>query len=254
MRTRFELGLGVLSLLAVSSLVPAQDYLLPNGPGKAEVVGACESCHGVMTIVHAGKRSPRQWNDILQQMIKLGLSIGAVQRESIYSYLNTHLGQAADYIPPPQVRARGPGVTLALQAAEAAETACQADGQQVTTLVVDSADATVVLLTGDDISPLSQAVAASEAATVLKFKEPSGLVMKRLQSDPTLLPEIENDPEIGKVFPGGLPIVVNGGELIGAIAVSGALGRAATDEMCARAGLERIASRLRHWPAGPTHP
>jgi uncharacterized protein GlcG (DUF336 family) len=254
LRTRFEIGLGMLSLLAVSRLVPAQDYLLPNGPGKAELVGACESCHGVMTIVHAGRRSPRQWNDILQQMIRLGLSIGAGQQESIYSYLTSHFGQAADSIPPVEVRALGPGVTLALKAAEAAEKACQADGRQVTTLVVDSADAPVVLLTGDGLSPITQAVAASKVATVLKFKQPSRLVMKQVRSDPTLVSETENDPEIGKVLAGGLPIIVNGDELIGAIAVAGALGRADGDEMCAEAGLERIASQLRHWPVGPTHP
>ena len=245
MRTRFEVRLGVLSLLAVSRLVPAQDYLLPNGPGKAEVVGACESCHGVMTIVHAGKRSPRQWNDILRQMTRFGLSIDAERQQSIDSYLNTHFGQAADFIPPLQAHARGPDATLALKAAEAAEKACEADGQEVTTLVVDSADTTVVLLTGDGISPITQAVAASEVAAVLEFKEPSGLVMKQLQTDPTLVREIESDPEISTVLPGGLPIL-DGDVLIGAIAVSGASGRAATDEMCARAGLQRIASRLRH--------
>ena len=254
LRTRLAFIVSVLSLLAASTGVLAQDYLLPNAPGKAEVIGACESCHGPMAIVHFGKRSPRQWNDIMRKMIGLGLSISADRRKSIISYLNTYFGQAMDFVQPPELRARGPGVDLALEAAETAEKTCQAKGQQVTTLVADSAGTTLVLLTGNGISPTTQAVAATKVATVLKFKESSGGVMERLNGDPALEAEIKNDPEIGKVLPGGLPIMVNGNELIGAIAVSGALGGADTDTICARAGLERIASQLRQWPVGLKQP
>jgi uncharacterized protein GlcG (DUF336 family) len=242
--------LSVLSLPAVPTNILAQDYLLPSAPGKAEVIGACESCHGVMTIVHAGKRSPRQWDDIMREMARHGMAITDDQTKSIVAYLNAYFGEAMDFVRPPEPRARGPGVDLALEAAEAAEKACQANGRQVTTLVVDSAGTTIVLLTGNGISPITQAAAAAQAATVLKFKEPSSAVMRHVSSDPALAAEIRNDPEIGEVLPGGLPITVNG-EIIGAIAVSGAVGQADRDEICARAGLERIASRLRHWPVGP---
>ena len=254
LRTRLALVLSVLSLLAAPTDVLAQNYLLPNAPGKAEVVGACESCHGVMTIVHAGKRSPRQWDNIMQEMARQGMAITDDQGKSIVSFLNTYFGQAMDFVRPPEPRAPGPGMDLALEAAETAEKACQANGRQVTTLVVDSAGTTIVLLTGNGISPITQAVAATKVATVLKFKKPSGVVMRHLNGDPALVAEIKSDPEIGEVLPGGLPITVNGDEIIGAIAVSGALGRADTDEVCARAGLERIASRLRQWPVGPKQP
>jgi uncharacterized protein GlcG (DUF336 family) len=254
LRARLVFVLSVLSLLAAPTDVLAQDYLLPNDPGKAELIGACESCHGVMTIVHAGKRSPRQWDDIMREMARQGMAISDDQRKAIVRYLNVHFGQAMDFVRSPEPRARGPGVDLALEAAETAEKACEANGQEVTTLVVDSAGTTIVLLTGNGISPITQAVAATKVATVLKFKEPSGAVMKRLSADPALVAEIKKDPEIGEVLPGGLPIMVNGDEIIGAIAVSGALGPADTDESCARAGLERIASRLRRWPVGLKQP
>ena len=248
MRTRLALVLSVLWLPAAPTDVLAQNYLLPNAPGKAEVIGACESCHGVMTIVHAGKRSPRQWDDIMVDMTRRGMAVTDGQKKSIVSYLNAYFGQAMDYVRLPEPRARGPGVDLALEAAEAAQKACQAHGRQVTTLIVDSARTTVVLLTGNGISPITQAVAASKAAAVLKFKEPSRVVMKHLNGNPALAAEIKDDPEIGEVLPGGLPITVNGDEIIGAIAVAGASGQADADEACARAGLERIASRLRQWP------
>jgi uncharacterized protein GlcG (DUF336 family) len=250
LRTRLALFL-VLSLLAARTVVFAQNYLLPNAPGKAELIGACESCHGVMTIVHAGKRSPRQWDDIMREMARQGMAITDDQGKTIVSYLNSYFGQTMDFFRAPEPRARGPALDLALEAAEAAEKACQADGRQVTTLVVDSAGTPIVLLTGNGISPITQAVAATEVATVLKFKQPSGVVMRHLNDDPALAAEVKNDPKIGEVLPGGLPITVNGNEIIGAIAVSGALGQADKDEVCARAGLERIASRLRQWSGGP---
>ena len=190
----------------------------------------------------------------MREMARQGMAITDDQGKSIVSFLNTYFGQAMDFVRPPEPRARGLGIDLALEAAETAEKACQANGRQVTTLVVDSAGTTIVLLTGNGISPITQAVAATKVATVLKFKEPSGVIMRHLNGDAALVAEIKSDPEIGEVLPGGLPITVNGDEIIGAIAVSGALGHADADEICARAGLERIASRLRQWPVGPKQP
>jgi len=67
--------------------------------------------------------------------------------------------------------------------------------------------------------------------------------MERLNSNPALAAQLKNDPEIGEVRQGGLPISIKG-ELIGAIAVAGAFGPANTDEICAQAGLDRIAAKL----------
>lgn len=221
----------------------AQDYLLPNAPGKTVVIGACETCHGVMTVV-THKRSPHQWDQVIRQMIGIGASISEDQKKSVTAYLNTYFGQSKDYVPQPApLRGPGPGILLALEAATTAQEFCRTEGHQVTTLVVDSVGTPIVLLMGDGVSTITQAIAATKTATVLRFKQSSGVVMKRLDSDPVLVALTKNDPEIGEVRQGGLPIVRRG-ELVGAIAVAGAFGPADTDEKCAQAGLDRIASRL----------
>ena len=232
-----------LAVLFTPLRVGAQEYLLPGGPGKHEITTSCESCHGVMAVV-LHKRSPQQWDVIIKQMRALGASLTDPQAQTVLAYLNKNFGQPKDFIPQPMpLRGRGPGVALALEAAQTAQEACRAKGAQVSTLVADSGGTPVVLLTGDGVPPIMNMIAATKTATVLKFKVSSGEVMKRLESDPALAAQIKNDPEIGEVRQGGLPIVV-GNELIGAIAVAGAFGPADTDEICARAGLDRIASRL----------
>jgi uncharacterized protein GlcG (DUF336 family) len=245
---RSHLGLllvvSVLTAFAVSRSALAQNYLLPNAPGKAVIMNNCERCHSAVAILH--KRSPRQWNEIIGQMIARGANVNDQQRRVILAYLDKYFVQANDYVPQPRPRrASGPGLTLALEAAKAAEKFCENEGHQVAVEVADSAGATIVLLTGNGIPLITQADARSEAATVLRFKEASGLVAKRMETDPTLAAEARDDPEIGgKVFQGGVPIIVNG-ELIGAIAVSGSTGPAGGDAICARAGLKRIQAGLR---------
>jgi uncharacterized protein GlcG (DUF336 family) len=250
---RFMSIVGILWLLAAPARVPAQDHLLPDAPNKTAVAAACESCHGIITVIEH-KRSPQQWDDIMREMAQQGMVINDDQRKSIVSYLNAYFGQAKEFVPRPSpIRGVGPGWALALEAAEAAQKACRLpEGRGPTVRVVDSAGTTIVLLTGDGVSPITLLNSAIKAATVLRFKEPSGLVMTRLDGDPVLADEIRNDPSIGMVLQGGVPIMVNGDELIGAIAVSGASGPADKDEICARAGLDRIrpgldrvASRLR---------
>jgi uncharacterized protein GlcG (DUF336 family) len=178
-------------------------------------------------------------------MIAMGAQVDEEQRNVMLAYLNANFGQQKDFIPPPEpLHGRGPGFALALEAAETAQETCRARGYRVSTLVVDSVGSTIVLLTGDGADSVTNAIAATKTATVLKYKVSSGVVMKRMESDPVLAAEAKNDPAIGEVRQGGLPITV-GRELIGAIAVSGDLGPVDKDEVCARAGLDRIASRLR---------
>jgi uncharacterized protein GlcG (DUF336 family) len=229
-----------LASLAVPRSVGAQNYLLPNAPGKAVLMNTCELCHGpIMFLQH--KRSPRQWNEVVGQMITQHATLNDQQRRVILAYLDKYLGQAKDYVPQPApLRGPGPGLTLALEAAEGTEQLCENKyHQEPTVIVVDSGGNTIVLLTGDRVPLVTQADARSKAATVLRFKEPSGAVMKRMNTDPALVAETRDDPEIGMVLQGGLPITVNG-ELVGAIAVSGTFGPAEADEICARAGLNRI--------------
>jgi uncharacterized protein GlcG (DUF336 family) len=234
--------LSVVAFLGMSRSALAQNYLLPDAPGRAVVLERCEVCHGPVLILH--KRSPNQWNEVVGQMITQGANVTDGDRKVILAYLDKYFGQAKDYVPrPAPLRAPGPGLTLALQAAEGAEQFCENEGHQVTVLVADSGGNTIVLLTGNRLPLVTQADAASKAATVLRFKESSGAVMKRMETDPALVAETRDDPEIGEVLQGGLPITVRG-EIIGAIAVSGAFGPSVADEVCARAGLKRIQAGL----------
>jgi uncharacterized protein GlcG (DUF336 family) len=240
----------IVPLMAAASIVQAQDYLLPDAPGKAEVTGACETCHGIIEVIKH-KRSPRQWSQIVQQMIVQGAALSDTQRKDVIAYLNAEVGQPNDYIPEaPPLRGVGPGLALALQAAEGAQEACRAKGREVTTLVVDAAGVPIVLLTGDGVKPITQSDAASKVATVLRYKEPSGVVMKRMNKDPVLVAETRNDPQIGEVLDGGLPIIVSGNRIIGAIAVSGAFGPADFDDYCAQAGIDRIRAGLAKLASG----
>ncbi|MGB6309331.1 MAG: heme-binding protein [Steroidobacteraceae bacterium] len=234
----------LLLMMSLSTTAFAQDYLLPNAPGKKELTTSCEICHGIEAIVKH-RRSAHQWDDMVNLMIQRGAPVTEEQKKVMLTYLKTYFVQDRDYIPiPSPYRGRGPGLALALEAAETAQKTCHDMGLKTTALVVDVLGNPIVLLTGDGMQPMNAAIDATKVAAVLRYKEPSGVTMKRMDSDPELVEEVRNDPAIGQVLQGGLPIVANG-ELIGAIALSGAQGPADTDEKCAKAGLAKIASRLR---------
>lgn len=244
MRNRLTVIAQYLAMLSISTSVFAQDYLLPDAPGKKELTQSCEICHGIEAIVKH-RRSPHQWDDMVNLMIWRGAPVTDEQKQVMLTYLKTYFAQERDYVPiPPPYRGRGPGYALAKEAAEAAQKTCHDMGLKTTTLVVDVLGNPIVLLVEDGMQPINAAIAATKVAAVLKYKEPSGVTMKRMNSDPELVEEVRNDPAIGQVLQGGLPIVVKG-ELVGAIALSGAAGPADTDEKCAKAGLDKIASRLR---------
>jgi uncharacterized protein GlcG (DUF336 family) len=136
----------------------------------------------------------------------------------------------------------GPSMALALEAVETAQAACQAKGYRVTALVMDQKGVLVALLSGDNASYRTPELAGSKAATVVKYKVASGVIQKRADTEPALVEELKADPKIGAAHQGGLPIMA-GGEMIGAIAVSGAAG-GQNDEACAKAGLDKISARL----------
>jgi uncharacterized protein GlcG (DUF336 family) len=136
----------------------------------------------------------------------------------------------------------GPPLTLALEAVQTAEATCHAKGYNVTALIVDYHGALIALLSGDGASYMTPDFAAYKAATVMKFRVASRVVSDRADHDPALVAELKADPKINAAHIGGLPIMA-GGEMIGAIAVSGAPG-GENDEACDKAGLGKIASRL----------
>ena len=93
-----------------AATIQAQDYLMPDGSGKAEVAGSCERCHGIITVIKHN-RSPHQWDEVMKSMVGQGMVISDSQNQLIQAYLNKYYGQPADYVPqPPELRGHGPGL------------------------------------------------------------------------------------------------------------------------------------------------
>lgn len=146
-------------------------------------------------------------------------------------------------LPPAAPRARGPELALAVEAAQVAVATCRAKGFKTSVLVVDSAGVPVVMLSGDGATERTQGVAAGKAATVMKYGVASIVMVERAKADPALDAELKSNPKIGAPLSGALPLKV-GGELIGAVSVAGApVGN--TNDECGKAGIDKIASRLR---------
>lgn len=139
---------------------------------------------------------------------------------------------------PPPPRAKGPALTPAVQAAQAAVAACAANGYKVTALITDSAGDPVVLLSGDGAAVRTQAIAKTKVAAALKYKMSSGEVVAKAKADPKLDAEIKADPAIGTARQGAV-LIMSGPDILGAFAVSGAPG-GDKDEACVKAATDKV--------------
>lgn len=84
-------GLFALGLMAAGG-ASAQDQPLPDGPGKAELAGACTVCHGTGQIT-AQHRSADEWKDVMTRMVGFGAAANDEQQQQILAYLNTNFGK-----------------------------------------------------------------------------------------------------------------------------------------------------------------
>jgi uncharacterized protein GlcG (DUF336 family) len=134
--------------------------------------------------------------------------------------------------PPP---ARGPGVDLALQAAQEAVAACA--GSHVGVAIIDSAGTPKLYYIPDGTAGFHAYTGFRKAYTALTFRIPTSQVGALSKTDPAVAARITADTNLLS-FAGGIPIKV-GEEVIGAIGVSGAE-PSAIDEKCANAGLDKI--------------
>jgi uncharacterized protein GlcG (DUF336 family) len=139
---------------------------------------------------------------------------------------------------PPPPRAKGPALTPAVQAAQAAVAACAANGYKVTALITDSGGDPVVLLSGDGAAVRTQTIAKTKVAAALKYKMSSGEVVAKAKADPKLDAEIKADPAIGTARQGAV-LIMSGGDILGAFAVSGAPG-GDKDEACVKAAMDKV--------------
>jgi len=115
-------------------------------------------------------------------------------------------------------------------------------GERVSVLVTDSVGEPVVLLSGDGAGMRSQLITSTKAAAAVKYRMSSGEVAKKAKTDPKLTAEIAANPNIGTIRAGAL-LLMNGAELVGALAVSGAKQSLDQDEACAQAALAKVPLR-----------
>ena len=128
----------------------------------------------------------------------------------------------------------------ALKAAQAAMAKCRKDGFQAAVAVVDRAGIVQVVLRDRYAGAHTSDTAVSKAWTAANFKQSTGALAVETQAGKTMS-GIRQLPHVAAMG-GGLPIEA-AGNLLGAIAVSGAPGGEA-DEACALAGIKAIAEDI----------
>lgn len=143
---------------------------------------------------------------------------------------------------PPPPPARGPASDVALELAQDAVSACAANGYKVSAVVLNSGGTERVLVASDGAFDMTPAIAVRKAFTALTYKTPSGAVGDKAKTDAALADKLKTDPHlIG--WAGGQPLTV-GGEVIGALGVSGAPG-GDKDDACASAAIAKVGARLK---------
>ncbi len=127
-------------------------------------------------------------------------------------------------------------VTMATTAIET----CKTNGYKVSATVVGRTGEVLVQLRGDDTGPHTVENSFRKAYTSRTFRIPSGELAERLKQSPQLsLIHLTNVI----AAQGALPIKV-GDEVIGALGVSGAPG-GEKDEVCTKAGIDKVADQLK---------
>jgi uncharacterized protein GlcG (DUF336 family) len=128
----------------------------------------------------------------------------------------------------------------AITAARAAMESCRKQGYQVAVAVVDRAGLTQVLLRDRFAGAHTLEVATNKAWTAASFRMSSMALGVETQAGKPMS-GIRNQPRVMAI--GGGLMIEGGGNMFGAIGVSGAPGGEA-DEACAKAGMLAIADGL----------
>ncbi len=130
---------------------------------------------------------------------------------------------------------------LAQGIAQAALAKCRADGNHVSVTVLDRDGLVKIAFRDDGAGPHTLLTSRRKAFTALTFKQPSGQWAHRVLSQPAIAGLKDTAGTIA--LAGGMPVKA-GGEVVGAIGVSGSPG-GDKDEACANAGIARFADKLK---------
>jgi uncharacterized protein GlcG (DUF336 family) len=131
---------------------------------------------------------------------------------------------------------RDVSLRMALTIAEAALAEC---GTNTSVAVVDRAGRLRVFLQGDNANPHNIELARRKAYTARTFRQPSAQWAKNTETANA------GQRMLAEVIPlgGGMPINA-GGDTIGGVGLSGAVGGQPKEEACAKAGIEKVADQL----------
>jgi uncharacterized protein GlcG (DUF336 family) len=161
--------------------------------------------------------------------LRLAAVLGAVCASALVAPAHAQLLQHKDLT-----------ASIAMAIAETAQATCKANGYSVSVTVIGRSGEVILQVRGDDSNPHTMENSMRKAYTARTTRAPSGALADRVKADPTLgLVNLSNMIALQ----GALPIKV-GDEVIGAAGASGAPG-GEKDEACVKAGLEKIADRLK---------
>jgi uncharacterized protein GlcG (DUF336 family) len=138
--------------------------------------------------------------------------------------------------------ARGPELTVAVEAAQAALDNCRSQGFQVSASVVDSAGNLKVLLAADGAAPRGVQSSVNKAITAITFKAPTSELGERAKTDKVFADTLAASSNYN-VRAGGVLLAIKGG-IIGALGVGGGH-PSEVDEACAKAGVAHVRERLK---------
>jgi len=128
---------------------------------------------------------------------------------------------------------------LAQAIANAAIAQCRTMGYKISVTVVDREGLALVMLHDDGAGLSTQEGSDRKAYTARAFSQPSADFVKRLQDRPDTVGSRHYTRVLA--LAGGLPIKV-GDDIIGAVGVSGTPGK---DDVCAQAGIDKVADQLK---------
>ena len=86
--------------MAPTALAADPNDTLPDGPGKAELIGGCTGCHDATTI-SGQARTPDAWERVIGQMINDGADLTPDQQAAVYAYVVKNFGVKAAAPPGP---------------------------------------------------------------------------------------------------------------------------------------------------------
>jgi uncharacterized protein GlcG (DUF336 family) len=142
--------------------------------------------------------------------------------------------------PPEPPPAKSAPLALVLEAAEAIVAACK--GYHIAVSVIDAAATPKLYYVADGTGGAHAYTGFRKAYTALSFRMPTSQVGPLTKTDPAVVAKIKEDPNLLS-FAGGMLLKSVGGEILGAIGVSGAE-PSAKDEECGLVGIGKIQSRL----------